>query len=124
MQAIAALAPQGTRLKAPQLAEALDATPGFTAQVLGPLVKAGWVRSTPGPTGGYSLTRAATEASVLEVVEAVDGPTATGRCVAEDRPCGLGRTCALHEAWMQARETLTTTLAATPAVGVHHGVTD
>lgn len=119
VQAIAALSPRDARLKAPELGEALDATPGFVAQVVGPLVKAGWVASTPGPTGGYSLTDSAARASVLDVIEAVDGPTANGRCVAEDRACGHGRTCALHEAWTRARTALTTTLAATPAVDVH-----
>lgn len=120
VQAIAALSAPDARLKAPELGELLDASAGFVAQVVGPLVKAGWVHSTPGPTGGYSLTGAAARASVLDVIEAVDGPTANGRCVAEDRPCGPERTCALHDAWMQARTTLTTTLAATPAVDLHH----
>lgn len=115
MQAVALLA-RDTRLKAPALADALHTTPGFVAQVVGPLVKAGWVRSVPGPTGGYSLTEAASRASVLDVVEAVDGPTADGHCVAHDRGCSVGDTCALHDAWTQARQTLTTTLAATPAV--------
>ncbi|WP_068318127.1 RrF2 family transcriptional regulator [Janibacter anophelis] len=119
VQAVATLSPRDTRLKAPELGEALDATPGFVAQVVGPLVKAGWVRSTPGPSGGYSLTDAAAGASVLDVIEAVDGPTATGRCVAQDRACATGDTCALHDAWTQARTTLTSTLAATPAVPVH-----
>ena len=119
VQAVAALSPRDTRLKAPELGEALDATPGFVVQVVGPLVKAGWVRSTPGPTGGYSLTDAAADASVLDVIEAVDGPTANGHCVAQDRPCVTGLTCALHEAWTAARATLTTALAATPAVDTH-----
>ncbi|WP_068327292.1 RrF2 family transcriptional regulator [Janibacter terrae] len=119
VQAVGLLAPAGTRLKAPELAEALGATPGFVAQVVGPLVKAGWVRSTPGPTGGYSLTDDASGVSVLEVIEAIDGPTTTGRCVAEDRACTLGRTCVLHEAWSRARTTLTDILAATPATAPH-----
>ena len=39
-------------VKASVLAEGNpDATPGFIPQVIGPLVKAGWVRSEPGPTG-------------------------------------------------------------------------
>ncbi len=118
VQAVAVLAPAGTRLKAPALAEALGTTPGFVAQVVGPLVKAGWVRSVPGPTGGYSLTEAASDASVLDVVETVDGPTADGHCVAHDRGCSVSTACALHDAWAQARQTLTDALAATPAVHV------
>ena len=44
------------RLKAHELAKALCSTPGFVPQVVGPLVRAGWVRSDPGPSGGYALS--------------------------------------------------------------------
>ncbi len=114
---MAALAPAGTRVKAGDLAAALDTTAGFVPQVVGPLVKAGWVRSVPGPSGGYLLTADAAELSVLDVVEAIDGPTDTGRCVVEGHPCGsAGAPCALHEAWGSARAALTAVLAAQPAV--------
>ena len=120
VRAVALLGEDGVRLKAPELAGSLGSTPGFVAQVVGPLVKAGLVQSTPGPTGGYSLTDAAARASVLNVVEAVDGPTETGQCVARDVPCGAVGTCALHEAWTRARTTLTSVLGATPATGATH----
>ena len=52
-------------VKATALAEALDATPGFVPQVIGPLVKAGWVRSEPGPTGGYASSVDLSDLSAL-----------------------------------------------------------
>src|SRR5262245_18247471 len=100
----------GEQLKAADLAERLETTPGFIPQVIGPLVKAGWVRSDPGPTGGYSLVASPTEVSVLDVVEAVDGPTDTGRCVVADLACGLADVCALHSAWSRARDELMASL--------------
>lgn len=103
----------GARLKAGDLAEALDATPGFVPQVVGPLVRAGWVRSEPGPTGGYVLAVALTEVSVLDVIEAAEGPTDQGRCVVADRPCDSDRACLVHSAWAGARSALTRTLGAT-----------
>lgn len=102
----------GRQLKAGDLAQALDATPGFVPQVVGPLVKAGWVRSDPGPTGGYLLVVPPERVSVLDVVEAVDGPTDTGRCVVADVPCGRESVCALHSAWARARDQLTASLRA------------
>ncbi|QQS01914.1 MAG: Rrf2 family transcriptional regulator [Austwickia sp.] len=117
VRAVAALAPAGRPVKAVDLAAALATTAGFVPQVIGPLVKAGWVRSIPGPTGGYALTDAASAASVLDVVEAVDGPTENGRCVVEGHPCGsAGAPCALHAAWATSRAALLTDLARTPAV--------
>ena len=103
------------RVKAPELAELLNTTPAFITQVVGQLVKAGWVRSVPGPTGGYELTAAADGLSALDVIEAVDGPTATGDCVLENRPCQAADSCVLHEAWRAARAVLTRALADVPA---------
>jgi Rrf2 family protein len=104
----------GRRMKASDLATALVTTTGFVPQVVGPLVKAGWVRSDPGPTGGYVLAVDPRTLSVLDVVEAVDGPTDAGRCVVADRPCGRGGECALHGAWARARSDLMATLRSMP----------
>lgn len=114
VQAITVLTERG-RVKSAPLAEALQTTPGFVAQVVNPLVKAGFVRSDPGPSGGYALREEATAVSVLDVIEAVDGPTDTGRCVVEDRPCGGSGPCVLHQAWVRARTALLTELARMPA---------
>ena len=46
----------------------------FLLKVLKPLVSARVLTSVKGPNGGYKLARPATEISVLEIVEAVDGP--------------------------------------------------
>jgi Rrf2 family protein len=46
----------------------------FLLKVLKPLVSARVLHSIKGPNGGYRLTRSANEISMLEVVEAVDGP--------------------------------------------------
>jgi Rrf2 family protein len=105
-----ALLAGGRQLKAAELADGLDATPGFAPQVVGPLVKAGWVRSDPGPKGGYVLLIPAEDLSVLEVIEAVDGPTDNGRCIVADVPCGRERPCALHGAWTRARDDMLVSL--------------
>jgi Rrf2 family transcriptional regulator, iron-sulfur cluster assembly transcription factor len=107
---VVGLLAEGGQMKGSDLAAALGASPGFMAQVVGPLVKAGWVRSEPGPTGGYVLDDTASAISVLDVVEAVDGPTDSGRCVVADRPCGRGPVCALHGAWAGARAELMASL--------------
>ncbi len=110
-----ALLADGGQCKAAELAAGLAATSAFVPQVIGPLVKAGWVRSDPGPTGGYLLVASPEHISVLDVVEALDGPTDTGRCVVADLPCGRETICALHGAWARAREEL---IAALRAVSV------
>ncbi len=46
----------------------------FLLKVLKPLVSAQVLRSVKGPNGGYRLARPAAKITLLEVVEAVDGP--------------------------------------------------
>ena len=102
------------RCKASELAAELDSTSGFIPQVLNPLVKAGWVASDPGPSGGYRLVADLDRVSVLEVVEAIDGPTDDGRCVVANQPCDGLHPCALHVAWSLARAELTDALRHLP----------
>jgi Rrf2 family protein len=114
VRALRALAARDGRVKGPELADAVGSTPGFVAQVVTPLVRAGWVHSDPGPTGGYSLAVELSEVSVLAVIEAIEGPTDSGRCVLADRPCNETGTCALHAPWLRARAQLLRALDRTP----------
>ena len=70
-RAMIALARVGTKTKASLLAEAVGTTTGFLSQVMTPLVAQGWVRSDPGPTGGYTCLIDINNISILEVIEAI-----------------------------------------------------
>ncbi len=48
--------------------------PRFLLKVLKPLVGAQVLSSIKGPSGGYSLARPPSEITMLEIIEAVDGP--------------------------------------------------
>ncbi len=122
-RALLELAHLGRRAKAGELADAIGTTRGFLSQAMTPLVAQGWVRSDPGPTGGYELVADLAEVSVLEVIEAIEGPADAGRCVLEARPCGASAPCALHQPWQRARTHLVDELAASPLAGLRrtHG---
>lgn len=105
-RALLELAGARHRLKGAELAERLGASGGFLAQAMTPLVTRGWVRSEPGPTGGYELVADLGRVSVLEVIEAVEGPIDVGQCVLESRACASGVPCALHQPWSKARTLL------------------
>jgi Rrf2 family protein len=120
-RALLELAVAGQRTKAAELAERVGTTPGFLSQALTPAVAAGWVRSDPGPTGGYTLVTDLQQVSVLDVIEAVEGPTDVGRCVLEDRTCNNGGPCALHQPWSRARALLTQQLADSPIASLRSG---
>lgn len=104
--------PEGSLpVKGADLADRVSTSGGFLAQVMTPLVKAGWVRSDPGPSGGYSLVADLGKVSVLAVIEQIEGPTDNGQCVLVDRPCNESGQCALHSAWMRARTEILDELA-------------
>jgi Rrf2 family transcriptional regulator, iron-sulfur cluster assembly transcription factor len=119
VRALVVLQSSPMRLKSAALADALSTTPGFVPQIMGPLVHAGWVRSVPGPTGGYQLLVGLDDLSVLQVIEVIDGPTDTGRCVVAERACDSSEPCALHVAWSRARQELCSTLSTVPLSAVN-----
>ncbi len=91
----------------------------FVSQILGDLVRAGIAVSSFGKDGGYRLARPPAETTLLEVVEAAEGPLAPKRCALGDGPCRWDAVCPLHETWgavtVSMREVLETTSLATLA---------
>jgi Rrf2 family protein len=78
--AVLAMVPEGRCLPAARLAE-FHAVPGpYLGKHLQALVRAGILESVPGPRGGYRLARPAADISMLEVVEAVEGPEPAFTC--------------------------------------------
>jgi len=108
------------RTKGAELAERVGTTSGFLAQALAPLVERRWIVSEPGPTGGYSLAVGLDGLSVLDLIEASEGVTDTGRCVLVGDDCPVEDPCALHGPWTRARAALTAELARTPLAEVQH----
>ncbi|HEX9045137.1 MAG TPA: Rrf2 family transcriptional regulator [Candidatus Limnocylindrales bacterium] len=121
IRAIRVLAEERSVWKGLDLSSVVGTTPAFLNQVLGPLVRAGWIQSAVGPTGGYRYVGTVAP-SVLAVIEAVEGPTLTGTCVLErGTPCfsiAGGERCALHDAWTRAAEALLAVLDETPVLAV------
>jgi len=75
-----------------ELAERLNASEAHLAKVMQRLVRAGIVHSTRGPKGGFALARSATEITLLEVYEAVEGAVEPAGCVFGTPVCGR-KTC-------------------------------
>jgi Rrf2 family iron-sulfur cluster assembly transcriptional regulator len=103
MRAMISLTRFGGKTKASTLAEAVGTTTGFLSQVMNPLIVRGWVRSDPGPTGGYTCLIDINQVSVLDVIEVIEGPTDTVHCVLIDRQCSEAAPCAMHGPWSRAR---------------------
>lgn len=75
------------RVDARTIAQDTDVTQRFTLKILHELVDAGLAVSFKGARGGYRLSRPAEEITLLEVIEAVEGPYMFSRCQQEDYSC-------------------------------------
>ena len=114
LRAIAFLGDAEGRVKGAELADAIETSTSFLAQVMTPLVREGWVTSEPGRTGGYMSAKAPEAISLLDLIEAVEGRTEDDMCALRGGLCSAVEKCAIHDAWVRARQGLMDDLAATP----------
>jgi Rrf2 family protein len=106
-----AVTPPGTALPTGRLAEFHGVPTAYLAKHLQAMSRAGILVSTQGPRGGYRLARPAAEISLLDVVEAIDGPDPAFTCHEIRRrgpaavPASEYRTmCGIHTAMVDADE--------------------
>ena len=93
VHALAYLAGQapGTAAAATLIASRLGVSESHLGKVLQRLVKLGFLTSVRGARGGFSLARDPATVSLLEVLEAVDGPLLEGGCLLGTPVCPAGR---------------------------------
>ncbi|TWT41689.1 HTH-type transcriptional regulator IscR [Phycisphaerae bacterium RAS1] len=84
---------------AKDIAECTNAPGPYLSQILHALSRAGLIETKRGYQGGYRLCRPASAITVLEVVEAVDGPGCFGGCLLGLDECTDERACPTHEFW-------------------------
>lgn len=77
-----------------------------TRKMLQLLSQKGFLRSIPGPHGGYQLLKAADRINVLDVIQVIDGRDALEGCVLDLPACNDKVPCALHATWKQTRRVL------------------
>lgn len=84
------------------------------AKLLKELGRAGIVSSLRGRRGGYALARPASEISVAEIVEALEGPVALTECSTGDGTCTLEPTCVARSHWAPISRAIHRTLSRLP----------
>src|SRR5678810_858816 len=88
----------------------------FMAKVFQRLVHAGLLRSAKGRGGGFSLAKPADQITMMQIVEAIEGPQTMDRCVVGLEKCTDLMPCPQHDLYKPIRQRLkdylnTTTLA-------------
>jgi Rrf2 family protein len=104
--------PSAGWLTAAELAVRTAIPVSFVPQVMGDLVRAGYVLTRRGRRGGYAIAREPSAVTLLGIVEAVEGDGQRSTCVMRGGPCGAeGAHCAVHDAFAGAGLAADRTLA-------------
>jgi len=98
--------PEGHVASLHDIGQAQDIPASFLAKILQSLVRSGLAVSQRGAHGGFALARPATDISMRDVIEAVDGPIALNQCVLGPDECSRSADCGMHQAWLRAQEQL------------------
>ena len=81
----------------------------FLAKILQKLSKASLAKSYRGVKGGFALARHPSKISLLDVIEAIQGPILINICAVDD-VCRFSDTCVIHPVWIEIRQQVETML--------------
>ncbi|TXI49655.1 MAG: SUF system Fe-S cluster assembly regulator [Lysobacter sp.] len=86
------------------LAERTGLEAPTVAKLLKPLAQAGLVQAFRGANGGYRLARPADDITLVEIVEAIEGPLAMTDCSVHDGHCGIEHSCGARANWRRIND--------------------
>lgn len=98
--------PLGERVLLPALAEATETPESFLSKVLQALARAGLIDSRRGKTGGFVLLESGRNATMRQIVEAIDGPIVLNLCLNCGRDCDRKPWCQAHPVWKEAQQAM------------------
>ena len=87
--------------------------PSFLAKIISQLSIAGLLHTSRGARGGVTLARDPREITLLEVIEAIDGPIQLNECVQGEGVCSFEDNCPIRSVWCDAQDELVTRLKKT-----------
>lgn len=87
------------------MAKKLGITNGYVNKLVGKLRQAGYINSFQGPVGGYRLEKNASDITLNDIVEAMEGKICINSCLEEDRFCsrysGHHQSCPVHAIFVE-----------------------
>jgi Rrf2 family protein len=105
------LARSGGRVPSRRLGELAEVTYPFARSIVTDLASARLVDARRGPGGGVSLSRPAADISLLQIVEAMEGPVALNVCISDPGYCDRAPHCPAHGVWADASAVLAESLS-------------
>ena len=103
----------GTRAATSQIAKEQNIPPSFLAKIISQLAVAGLLYTSRGARGGVSLARDPKEVTMLDVIEAIDGPILLNECVNDAHGCKFDKECPMKTLWSEIQDDLVERLSGT-----------
>ena len=94
-----------------EIAEQYDIPVELLAKVLQRLARRGLLTSHQGTRGGYILSRSASQISVADVIQAIDGPVAFTACTTEHDSCDQYGKCNVRDPLWRIKDRILHALA-------------
>lgn len=101
------------RASTSRIAKEQHIPPSFLAKIISQLSVAGLLHTSRGARGGVSLARDPKDITMLDVVEAIDGPILLNECVADSHGCKFDQACPMRSLWCELQDDLVTRLSGT-----------
>jgi Rrf2 family protein len=102
---------EGAQASIAEIAEERMLPAFFVRRLIGKLVKGGILATSRGAAGGVRLARPAAEITLLDLVEAMEGPLALNPCLDASHTCPFSGTCPVQMVWAGATSALSASLA-------------
>ena len=103
--------PADGRVSLPALARTTGAPESFLSKVLQTLAHAGFISSRRGQAGGFRISPRGRAASMLDVIEAIDGDICLNLCMVPGRSCARKARCSAHPVWVEAQQAMLAVLS-------------
>lgn len=103
---------EGKRVEAKEISNKENIPERFLFKIMRKLTKEGIVKSYRGVNGGFTIGREPEDISLLDVVEAIEGPILINACFISDNQCNKGITssCVVHHELAKLRHDIITYL--------------
>lgn len=95
--------PAGTRVSTLEIAKREDIPASLLPRIVAALSKAQLIETYRGKDGGIALARRADRISLMDVIQAIEGPLCLNRCTSQPSRCYRASFCRVHPVWMQAQ---------------------
>lgn len=120
-----ALKPEGETSTVSEIAKERQAPREFLSKIFQKMAKENLLVPYQGVKGGYLLARHPSKISLLDIIEATQGPVNLNVCLIKEKGCPLQKSCAFYPIWRRLQEQIVDLLRKTTiddAISAYEGI--